>query len=166
MPISFHCESCKKKIKAPDNSGGQYGKCPFCDHRNYIPRPKAPDEPEFKLAPIDESEETKYAELMKETQLLTQEILHEKETGDKDNQQDAPNEKDLLKNIIVYFVQMASGDLDAAARTYKNITPFKENAVHLTQQLTKASTPEPELEHIPPKVLQGLAKSLISQLRQ
>ena len=166
MPISFHCESCKKKIKAPDNTGGKYGKCPFCDHRNYIPRPKSPDEDEIALAPIDESAETKYAELMKETQLLTQEILHEKEAADKDDQDDAPNEKDLLKNLIVYLVQMAAGDLDAAGRTYKNIEPFKDSAVPLTQQLAKASTPEPELAHIPPKVLQGLAKSLIVQLRQ
>jgi hypothetical protein len=165
MPISFHCESCKKKIKAPDGAGGKYGKCPFCDHRNYIPLPKSPDEDDITLAPIDESAETKYAELMKETSLLTQEILHEKDAG-LDDEDTAPNEKDLLKNLIVYLVQMASGNLDAAAGTYKNIQPFSENAVTLTQQLAKASTPEPELAHIPAKVLQGLAKNLITLLRQ
>ena len=30
MSINFHCESCKKKIKAPDPTGGKWGKCPYC----------------------------------------------------------------------------------------------------------------------------------------
>ena len=60
MAITFHCESCKKKINAPDNTGGKWGKCPYCLHRCYIPLPETNEEEEIKLAPLDEEEEKKY----------------------------------------------------------------------------------------------------------
>ena len=44
MAITLHCESCKKKINAPDTAGGKWGKCPFCGHKCYIPSP--PDDNE------------------------------------------------------------------------------------------------------------------------
>ncbi len=77
MPISFKCESCDKKIKAPDKAGGKWGNCPYCQHRCYIPLPKSDDEPELVLAPIDENELTQMNQLMEETHSLTQRILHE-----------------------------------------------------------------------------------------
>jgi DNA-directed RNA polymerase subunit RPC12/RpoP len=76
MTISFHCESCKKKIKAPDETGGKWGKCPYCKHRCYIPLPKSEDEPELRLMPIDAADETQVDNLMRQTYELTQEILH------------------------------------------------------------------------------------------
>jgi len=79
MGISFHCQNCKKKIKAPDNSGGKWGACPHCNNKCYIPLPAAKDEEEIKLAPIDPNDETMYKEMMRETHGLTQRILHEKE---------------------------------------------------------------------------------------
>ena len=75
MSISFHCESCKKKIKAPDNTGGKWGNCPYCKHRCYIPLPKADDEPELVLKPVDPAEQTQMDALMQETELLTKSIL-------------------------------------------------------------------------------------------
>ena len=82
MSISFSCESCKEKIKAPENSGGKWGKCPHCKHRCYIPLPKADDEPELKLIPLDESEETQMQRLIRETKDLTKEILSESQVPD------------------------------------------------------------------------------------
>jgi hypothetical protein len=79
MAISFHCESCKKKINAPDGTGGKWGKCPHCNHRCYIPLPKSEDEEELKLAPIDPNEEAEYEKMMKETQNLKKDVLHEKD---------------------------------------------------------------------------------------
>ncbi|MHC4721809.1 MAG: hypothetical protein ACYS6I_03775, partial [Planctomycetota bacterium] len=104
MSISLHCESCKKKIKAPDVSGGKWGNCPFCNHRCYIPRPPSSDDEELKLAPVDASDETRYGQLMRETRDLRQNILQEKELPDGRSSADAKlSEKELTKEIVVYL---------------------------------------------------------------
>ena len=79
MAISFQCESCKKKVNAPDDTGGKWGKCPHCNHRCYIPLLKSEAEEELKLAPIDSNEEAEYEKMMKEAQDLRKNALHEKD---------------------------------------------------------------------------------------
>ena len=37
MGITFHCEYCGKKIQAPNEAGGKWGKCPACSHKLYVP---------------------------------------------------------------------------------------------------------------------------------
>ena len=39
MSIELHCPQCEKLIRAPDNAGGKYGKCPYCETKVYIPAP-------------------------------------------------------------------------------------------------------------------------------
>ncbi len=79
MGISFHCQRCKKKIKAPDGAGGKWGSCPHCKHKCYIPLPPAEGDDVIKLAPIDPKDESMYEEMMRETHGLTKRILHEKD---------------------------------------------------------------------------------------
>ena len=55
MAIIFHCPSCGKEIKAADNAGGKWGKCPKCHNKIYVPSiDPEKEEPELKLAPVDE----------------------------------------------------------------------------------------------------------------
>ncbi len=56
MSIEFHCEHCSKLIKAPNEAGGQNGKCPHCKAVNYIPMPQDEAE-ELPLVPLDEADE-------------------------------------------------------------------------------------------------------------
>ena len=168
MPISFHCESCKKPIKAPDSAGGKWGNCPYCKHRCYVPLPPDDSEEKLTLAPVDENEENKYHEMMRETFNLTKNILSETDIPkeDKDARPGANeyNERELIKNIIFYLRQMADGELDQAQRTAENIKPFKEQAQDLLKRMTRTERPEPELADIAPTVLKGLIKNLSSQL--
>lgn len=169
MSISLHCENCKKKIKAPEGAGGKYGNCPYCKHRCYIPRPKQADEEDIKLAPIDESEETRIAEAMRETYELTTSILSEKEDAEPNGGGDklgaGTSERELTRNIVIYLAQTAAGDLDAAGVTLKKITPYPQQAKGILQRMKKSSSPEPELSQIPPKLLEGLMDDLEKQLK-
>ena len=167
MSISFHCEQCKKKIKAPDDTGGKWGNCPHCNHRCYIPRPPSPDDEELKLAPIGESEEDQYSQMMRETRDLTQNILHEKELPDEASVAEAEkiSEAELLKHIIVYLLYVADGDLGMASKPMTKIKPHSETAREILKRMAKAERPEPELLDISPKVLQGLIKGLYSKLK-
>jgi len=165
MSISFHCECCKKRIKAPDESGGKWGNCPYCNHRCYIPRPPAADDEELKLAPIDESDETRYGRLMQETRSLTQDILQEKKLQDEPSADSNLSKDEVLKQIIVYLRYVADGDLGLASGSMNKITANRETAREVLKNMAAAEEPEPELMDIPPKVLNGLMKSLYSKLK-
>ena len=102
MTINFHCQSCKKKVKAPEKAGGKWGNCPYCNLKCYIPLPPAPEEEELKLIPFDAEEEQRQHEArMKEARDLQLDILHE--TMDPEDAVRLPfneqDEKRLWKNI-------------------------------------------------------------------
>jgi len=164
MSISFHCESCKKKITAPDNAGGKWGKCPHCNHKCYIPTPKKDDEVELKLAPIDEEEEKKYEQMMRETQNLTGVLLHQKEVPPEPAQNKNNGDKQLTGQIITYLRQMADGQLDEAQTTANKIVLFKSRAKAILENILKAEKPEPELADVPKKVLAGFARTMLTRM--
>lgn len=168
MSISFHCENCKKKIKTPDTTGGKWGKCPYCNHRCYIPLPPDPDGEELMLAPIDLNEEDQHEDMARDTFSLTENILREMESPDDESTGSQPindfDKRELLKRIILYLQQMAYGELDKAEETAAKIRLFKNEAKDILQRMVKAERPEPELAEISPKVLQGLIKNLYSSL--
>jgi DNA-directed RNA polymerase subunit RPC12/RpoP len=168
MTISFHCESCKKKIKAPDETGGKWGKCPYCKHRCYIPLPKSEDEPELRLMPIDAADETQVDNLMRQTYELTQEILHERQPiddgpGDDLNAQKAI-EKDIIKKSILYIRQMADGELVQAEKTLESLKRHKKPSLRVLSAMARAERPEPELSDIADGVLQGLIRDVSAKL--
>ena len=168
MTITFHCEKCKKRIKAPDSTGGKWGSCPHCKHRCYVPSPPDDSEEQLTLAPIDENEENKYYEMKRETFNLTKNILSETDVPKEDKAAGTGaneyNERELIKNTIFYLRQMAGGKLDQAQTTAEYIKPFKKQAQDLLKRMTRTERSEPELADIAPTVLKGLIKNLSSQL--
>lgn len=168
MPITLHCESCKKKIKAPDDAGGKYGNCPYCKHKCYIPLPPEPDEPELRLIPLDASEETQLSEFMKEQKILTQTILKENANLDEALGTNAGNrtveEKDVIKRCIVYLRQMADGELGPATKTLNDLKKNKKNALRIMSAMARSERPEPELADIADGVLQGLIRDASGKL--
>ena len=109
MSISFSCESCKKKIKAPDKAGGKWGKCPYCEHKCYILLSPAPEEEELTLAPLDETHETSYEEKMQQMRNVTDDILQAKEESEDDIGIGEMNSGDMRNTVIAYLRQMADG---------------------------------------------------------
>lgn len=168
MAISFHCESCKKKVKAPDTAGGKWGSCPHCKHRCYIPLPRSADEEELTLAPLDESDDVTYGQLMRETRNLTQNILHQTEQPD-DNNAKAPvaeelSERELIKAVILYLRQMADGQLDEAQAIATQLGQFSKDVKEILLKMARAERPEPELADIPERVINKLIKNLSANL--
>jgi len=167
MGISFHCESCKKKIKAPNDAGGKWGNCPFCKHRCYIPLPKSDDEPELKLAPIDEADETQMDTLMQETQFLTQSLLsmeipEEKASGSGRNR--TAQEKEVIKKCILYLRQMADTELKDAEHTFAKLKKEKKLSIRILSAMARAERPEPELADVPQPILHGLIRDTCTKL--
>lgn len=167
MSISFHCESCKKKIKAPDKAGGKWGNCPFCNHRCYIPLPKSEDEPELTLQPLDDSEETQIAALMEETKHLTKEILTQSTLPDEENPSAntrTDNEKQALQLCILYLRQMADGELANGEKVFHELNKNKKMALQILASMARSEKPEPELADVPASILQGLIRDVSTKL--
>lgn len=176
MAISFHCEHCGRKIEAPDNAGGKWGKCPACHNKVYVPAGKAarPDD-ELRLAPIDGDDEIKKRKMLAEEARLRQAILEETNVPEEGavpkNQPSAPSKPEVLSDaelttcIISYLRQMADGELDQAKETEQSIIPNGRNAVRILERIALSEIPEPEIADIPQQVLSGLIKNLRSRLR-
>ena len=166
MAISFHCEHCGKKIEAPDNAGGKWGKCPACHKKVYIP--SLDEDEELKLAPVDEGDLAQQKRLMAETRMVEQEILNEKEVPNDSTEISAPafeiNDKELTKNIILYLRQMADGNLDQADRISNSIVPGRHKALKILDGIALSEIPEPELADIPQQVLSGFIRTLRARI--
>ncbi|MBA7645956.1 hypothetical protein ES703_53716 [subsurface metagenome] len=168
MTVTFHCEYCGKKNRAPDGAGGKWGKCPACHNKLYVPNFSAGEE--LKLSPIDESDEAKQKELMDETYKLSEDILLEKEVPAESDESAESTEvmvlpleisdEQLKKNIVNYLRQMAQGQPEEAEKAKGLIAPCGQRAVGILDRIALAEIPEPGLADIPPQVLSGLIREL------
>jgi hypothetical protein len=166
MAITFHCKFCGKKIEAPDNAGGKWGKCPSCHNKVYVADINANID-DLKLAPVDPGEEEKKRQLMIETFQLDQEILKEK-----DNKNPAGNnarltamsDEELNNKVIMYLRHMAEGSLDAADTVARQISPFGKRAVKILDNIALTDMPAAELQDIPSQVLAGLIRGLRNRI--
>ena len=168
MSIVFTCEFCGKKIEAPDNAAGKWGKCPRCHNKLYVPAQNAPEDDELKLAPIDESEIEKQKRLRAEAFNLTKNILSERDSSAQTNQSAEPendiSEEKLTINIISYLRLTADGELEQADRLVKSIAPAAAKAARILDRIATSEPPEPELADIPQQVLVRLIKTLRTRI--
>ena len=167
MSISFSCEKCGKKIKAPDDAGGKFGSCPGCGNKCYIPLPLPEGEKELTLSPLDEESEVSHDKMMKQTHSLTENILNETAVPEDDKNHRghiAATEKEILKHIIIWAKQMVAGQLDPAEETAKKLKKHSAAAKDIISRMRRSQSPESELADIPPDLLVGLMKQLYSQL--
>ena len=170
MSITFHCEHCGKRIEAPEDAGGKWGKCPGCKNKVYVPSQLADDD--LQLAPLDTDDERKQKELLAETVRLRQDILSETDVPEEGVQPKqaaarpgALSDAELTTCIIAYLRQMADGELEEAERTAKSIIVEGTRAMKILERIALSEIPEPELADIPQQVLSGLIKNLRSRLR-
>jgi hypothetical protein len=166
MSIKFHCDHCGKRIDAPDNAGGKWGKCPACHNKVYVPQ--ADDDEELKLAPIDETEAERQKRLLAETFQITQNILQERSIPEtaappSGSATDISSER-LTEIIIRYLRQMADGDLDEAQRTVESIASHRRQSKEILEQIATSDPPDPELMDIPPHVLSGFIRNLRTRI--
>ena len=168
MTISFHCEHCDKKIEAPDNAGGKWGKCPACHNKVYVPASDADEE--LKLAPMDTNDLAEQKRLIDETYRIEQEILKEKsEVLDDSAERAVPvydvSDNELTKDIIIYLRLMADGDLEQAERVSGSIIHGGKRALKIIDGIATSEIPEPELVDIPQQVLAGLVRTLRAKVK-
>ncbi len=171
MAIVFHCQFCGKEIKASDDAGGKWGKCPKCHNKIYVPSIDLDKEDdELKLAPIDEYDIQRKRELMAETYKIQQDILEDREIP---NSQAEPagnsvrkmSDEELEKYVIMFLRQMAAGELEDAERTAMILSPHGKPVKDIIDKIALSEIPDPKLAHISPNVLSGFIRTLRSKIR-
>ena len=167
MSIVFSCEFCGKKIEAPDNAAGKWGKCPACHNKLYVPMAEE-ENGDLKLAPIDQSEIEKQKRLRAEAYKVTKDILSDKaavgKTDEPAGAEADVNEEKLTINIITYLRLMADGELDEADKLADSIASAGGKAGRILDKIVTSEPPEPELADIPKQVLVRLIKTLRTRI--
>ncbi len=177
MAIVFHCEFCRKKISAPDEAGGRRGRCPHCSQHVFVPPPTSQVE-EIPLSPVDPQEEER-RRLLRQEELRVLNQLHEHKEAPEgargpavpDSSADdnslpfavassGPDTKDL---VLQYLLAMAKGELGSAESLEQQIAAGGPKALKVVEQLAMQEFMHPQLANVPPTVISGFFKRLLSQ---
>jgi hypothetical protein len=166
MSITFLCEHCQKEIKAPDASAGKRGKCPFCQQSVYVPAPAA-DEELIPLAPIDEEEERRSAQRIKELVEQDRELIAQ--TGSVPEapleQQEDMAAEDLYHLVVNYCLDLTTGKLDRAGTHVAHLRKFGFLGQQAVGDFLSGRAEEDALNTIPKPVLKGFLNQLLAHLK-
>ena len=182
MPIVFHCEHCGKKISAPDNVGGQAGKCPNCHQRIFIPSPPEQLE-EIPLAPEDPQDEIRRQQMIREQLKLQEELDKHKGAPETPAGQEhgaggadlppggvghravsqVPAGPKINQLIEQYVLSMAKGDLESAEEVAGQIVAQGNRAAREVEQMAMQEFLHPAVAKIPASVIAGYFKKLLTK---
>lgn len=168
MSIELHCPQCSKLIRAPDDAGGKKGKCPACGTTVYIPEPLDEDDL-IPLAPIDQGDEEREERMRREASRYAAQ-LDKAEGGDMGDMGDALDDDDAPGEVIdvnaavnQYILAMRDSNLDDAENLVVQLKKAGQRAKDQVQGLMVDEMP-PNVENVPPALVRGFLKTLLSRL--
>lgn len=174
MSIELHCPRCSRLIRAPDDAGGRRGKCPYCEANVYIPTPASEDD-EIPLAPVDDDEERRLAELRRETAAYAASLDRARdippERGSEPSAQPpaapGPPAPGAVVNISVevdaFIRAMRDSKLEEADRVVERLKKAGPRGRDYVEGLMLDQMP-PKIENVPPPLMQGFLKALLGRL--
>ena len=170
MSIELHCTKCNKLIRAPDDAGGKHGKCPYCSESVYIPMPEDGDGM-IGLAPIDEDDERRAADLHREAAQYAANLGHETDTPDGPDEppgssaapQSTGGPVDLDVEIETFITAMRDSKLDEAEHAAERLKQTGGRAYRYVEGLIAEEMP-PQIVDVPPPLAKGFLKTLLSRL--
>jgi hypothetical protein len=174
MSIELHCPQCGKQIRAPDDAGGRFGKCPYCERKVYIPTPPEAIE-EIPLAPIDTEEERREEELRREAMELAAKVAHDKSTlpaGEGSahaptgsvRRPEVPGEVvDIGEEVERFVLAMRDSKLDQAEKAVNALKRTGQRGKDYVQGVMLDEMP-PDYENVPAPLAKGFLKALLGRL--
>ena len=169
MSIELHCPQCGKLIRAPEDSGGKKGRCPYCKRTVYIPTPLS-DGDTIALAPIDPEEEERDAALRRESAQYAASVEKaDGTTAGKGRTQSARPTKGVgevvnIGELVSSFIRaMHESKLPEADRIVEKLKKAGARAKDHVQALTLDEIP-PAVGNVPPALAQGFLKALLGRL--
>lgn len=165
MGITFHCEHCHKEVKAPDETTGKRGKCPYCKQSCYIPIQVSEDDI-IPLAPIDETEERRMEQQRMELLKREREILAEI-GGDPavplEHREDLTS-TDLHHFVVNYCLDLSGGQKERAQTHVGDLKKYGGLGMEAVEDFLTGKVQEQALENIPSETLERFLRQLGDQL--
>ncbi|RPI62962.1 MAG: hypothetical protein EHM48_03230 [Planctomycetaceae bacterium] len=166
MGITFTCEHCRREIQAPESAAGKRGKCPFCTQTTYIPLPVSEDDI-LDLAPIDEEEERRREEQIRQLHAAEKELLADKsDPAEPITERKNVTSEELYHFVVNYCLDMANGRLERAETIVARLKKFGYAGHQAIEDFLMGKAIEPALDIIPKKVLEGFLTQLADRMRQ
>jgi hypothetical protein len=165
VAIEFHCNHCNHQIRAPNDVGGQQGKCPHCGGTNYIPH--APEEiEELSLAPLDDDEEQRRRQAVLEDAAYQQRLLREQAApGEGGRGKPLPPTTRQITSMIVHFVEaMSASKLEEADKLARQLERNSQTTRRILDELAGEDLSAYGLPSLPRPILLGFLKELRSKL--
>jgi phage FluMu protein Com len=180
LAIEFHCDHCNKLIKAPNEAGGNPGKCPHCQGVNYIPMaPESRDE--IPLAPVDEEFEQRRRRAALEDAAVQQRLLKERATpgepgGKRRGELGAGSShspgaggqvlssKQFTTLVVNYVEAMSQGTLEKAEEISQKLSRYPGEVSRVLDDMLREDLTAYGLPALPRPVLLGFLKQLRSRL--
>jgi len=179
MPIEFRCQACGKLVRAPEQSGGKHGKCPYCNISVFIPTPPEESD-EIGLTPVNEEaaahreqlrkESTDYAASVDQDEVPKYDLHASSKAGVSSKPgrlNDTSLGRDAAADVAVEvnkFVRaMHKSKLDVADRITTRLKQRKSQSKDYVQGLMVDQTGA-AVEDIPPALVQGFLKTLLERL--
>lgn len=167
MSIELHCPGCGKLIRAPEDAGGRRGKCPHCKRSVYIPTALTDDDI-IPLAPVDPAEEERDERMRRESSAYAASLSKAGEgaSAPKRPRPGGPppgHVVDVSAEVTSYIRAMHKSKLEEAERIAKVLGSVASKAKDHIQGMMVDELP-PSIEGVPPPLVQGFLKSLLSRL--
>lgn len=158
MSITFSCEHCGKKIKAPESKAGRKGKCPKCNQTIRIPLPSdetddAPKAAPQKKPPPQDSGDGPIPVDWDEvdgTDEIGEPLIHETATAPSLPTFGLDTKPDVRKLILQYVVFQVERNIVEAEAIVRRLLDYRFEAVARIQTLLIAD--------VLPESLEGIAR--------
>jgi DNA-directed RNA polymerase subunit RPC12/RpoP len=169
VSVEFHCGNCGRLVRAPRESAGQRGKCPYCKQSIYIPSP--PDElEEIPLAPVDEEDLRRRDALDREAERMLADVdragdLPEGDAGPASEPRRRGSDDVDLEGLVISAVQaLRKSDLDRADRLLGRLREHRDRSLDYVQAMMLDEIPPSELEDCPPALYKGFLRTILQRL--
>lgn len=172
MGIEFHCSKCSRLIRAPDDSGGKRGKCPYCKESVYIPTPRE-DLEDIPVAPLDEDSVAVDRRLREESIRYSAALDHEEGEAYETSEPPAAEggvpmariaSVDVGDMVRDFLTAMKDSDMASADAAVEQLKSRAAQAKEHVQRLLVDELMPADLSDIPPPVYKGFLRSLLNRI--
>jgi len=169
VSVEFHCGNCGRLVRAPRESAGQRGKCPYCKQSIYIATP-ADELEEIPLAPLDEEDARRQEALDREAERLLADLDR---AGDPAEGEAGPAPEtgrrsagDVdVEGLVISTVQaLRKSDLARAERLLDRLREHRDRSSDYVQAMLVDEMPPSEIEDCPPALYKGFLRTILQRL--
>lgn len=173
MSDELRCSHCGRRIQSAPKGEDNWVACEHCGQKMYLAQPDEVEE--IPLAPIDEQEERQAERRRAQDRAIADRALEGNYTPEEPATPTQPplpahgpsediSGGNLSDQLAQYVVWMSQGEMSRCDEVVASLVGQQKKVHAAAQKLLKHSQEHPKLRDVPPAVVKGYLKQLLSQL--